>query len=203
LRLHSLSAINGYNGFANCFCKPTPPPIGFIGFFGRQTFKTLKLYFKYRDIAKDINKIGVALLYSLQKAGVINNKISKFSVRAVRDDFGCVYCHLDSGTTFEKSVFIKNLHEIIGKVDNPRYIIIRKSKFLIFLKQSDFHSVPELLGKNKTLAKYFADQWQRLVGKCELVFTRTVKGRKLILKSRMESLASQFDDKTEKVNKWV
>ena len=177
--------------------------LGFIGFFGRQTFKTLRLYLKYRDIAKDIQNIGDALLNSLQKAGIINSDISKLSVKAVKDKYGGVYCHLDGGTMFEKSTFITNLHEIVGKVENPRYIIIRKSMFWVFLKQNDFHSVPELLGKNKTLAEYFANQWRRLVGNCELVFTRTLEGRKLILKSRMKSLASQFDDKTEQVNKWV
>ena len=177
--------------------------LGFIVFFGRQTFKTLKLYFKYRDIAKDIQNIGDALLNSLLKAGVIHSDIGKLSVKAVMDEQGGVYCHLEGGTTFEKSTFIKNLHEIIGKVENPRYIIIRKSKFLAILKQNDFHSVPDLLGKNKKLAEYLASQWQRLVGNCELVFTRTVEGRKLILKSRIKSLASQFDDKTEQVNKWV
>ena len=177
--------------------------VGFFGFFGRQTFKTLTMYLKYRDIAKDIQNIGDALLNSLQKAGVINTDISKLSVKAVRDEQGCVYCHLEGGTTFEKSTFIKNLHEIIRKVENPRYIIIRKSRFLVFVKQSDFHAVPELLGKNKILAEYLVHQWRRLVGDCELVFTRTVEGRKLILKSRMKSLASQFDDKTEQVNKWV
>ena len=177
--------------------------LGFFGFFGRQTFKTLKLYFKYRDIAKDLQKIGDALLHSLQKAGVIHSNISKLSVKAVQDEYGGVYCHLEGGTTFEKSTFIKNLHEIVGKIDNPRYIIIRKSSFLVFLKQRDFHSVPELLGKNKLLAEYFANQWRQLAGDCELVFTRTVEGRRLILKSKMKSLASQFDDKIEQVNKWV
>ena len=104
---------------------------------------------------------------------------------------------------FEKSTFIKSLLEIVGKVENPRYIIIRKSRFLIFIKQNDFHSVPEILGKNKTLAEYFAGQWKRFAGNCELVFTRTIEGRKLILKSRVKSLASQFDNKIEQVNKWV
>jgi hypothetical protein len=177
--------------------------IGFVGYFGRQTFQTLKLYIKYRDIAKDIQNIGNALLNSMLKAGVIHSNPGKLSVRADKDSSGGVYCYLEGGTTFEKSIFIKNLDEIVGVVENTRYIIVRKSKFLIFVKQNDFHSVPELLGKNKTLAEYFAGQWQRLVGRCELVFTRTVEGRKLILKSRAKSLASQFDDKTEQVNKWI
>lgn len=177
--------------------------LGFIVFFGQQTFKTLKLYFKYRDIAKDFQHIGDALLNSLKKAGVINSDISKLFVRAVSDENGCIYCHLEGGTTFEQSVFIKSLHEIIGEVENPRYLIIRQNRFLILWEQNDYHSVPELLGKNKKTAEYFARQWQSLVGNCELAFTRTIEGRKLILKARVKALASQFEDKTEQLNKWV
>jgi hypothetical protein len=71
------------------------------------------------------------------------------------------------------------------------------------LKQNDYHSVPDLLGKNKTLAEYFANQWRHLVGNCDLLYTRTIEGRKLILKSRVKSLSSQSNAKTEQVNKWV
>lgn len=177
--------------------------LGFILFFGKQTYKTLMLYFKYRDIAKDVQNIGDALLNSLHKAGVISSDISTLFVKAVLDENGCVYCHLEGGTTFEQSVFIKNLREIIAKVENPRYLIIRKNRFLAFWEQEDYHSVPELLGKNKNTAVYFAGQWLRLVGNCELVFTRTFKGRKLILKAKVKALASQFEDKSEQINKWV
>ncbi len=74
---------------------------------------------------------------------------------------------------------------------------------LFFTDQEDYHSVPELLGKNKNTAVYFAGQWLRLVVNCELVFTRTIKGRKLILKAKVKALASQFEDKSEQINKWV
>ena len=73
---------------------------------------------------------------------------------------------------------------------------------MLFVKQKDYHSVPEILGRNKNLAEYFQSQWERLVGACELIFTRTIDGRKLLLKSRVKSLAAQFDDKVEHVNKW-
>ena len=81
-------------------------------------------------------------------------------------------------------------------------MIIRKNKFLLLIQQKDYHSVPEIIGKNKKLAEYFKYQWDYLVGECELVFTRTLNGRKLLLKSRVKSLSSQFDDKIEHVNKW-
>ena len=54
---------------------------------------------------------------------------------------------------------MRSLQEIVAPVDNPRYIIIRKSLFLSFVKQHDYHSVPEILGRNKNLAEYFKGQW--------------------------------------------
>lgn len=173
-----------------------------VVFFGRQTYKTLRLYFKYRDISKDIRQIGEALLNSLIKANVIHIDNSKLKVVTTVDSFGAVYCHLEGGTTFDKSTFINALQEIIAPIDNPRYVIIRKNRFMLFVKQKDYHSVPEILGRNKNLAEYFKNQWERLVGTCDLIFTRTIDGRKLLLKSRVKSLSAQFDDKVEHVNKW-
>lgn len=176
--------------------------IGGVLFFGGQTFKTLRLYLKYRDISKDIQQIGDALLNSLIKAGMIRTESSKLKVDASVDKHGAIFCHLEGGTTFDKSTFINALQEVVAPINNPRYVIIRKNIFMQFIKQKDYHSVPEILGRNKKLAEYFKNQWEKLVGSCELVFTRTIDGRKLLLKSRIKSLASQFDDKVEHINKW-
>ena len=62
--------------------------------------------------------------------------------------------------------------------------------------------MPETLGRNKNLAEYFKNQWNKTVGSCELIYTRTIEGRKLLLKSRAKSLLAQFDDRVEHVNKW-
>jgi hypothetical protein len=178
--------------------------VGFIGLimFGRLFYKTFKLYFKYRDISKDIHHIGEALLDSLIKAGAIQTEYSKLTVQSSVDKFGAIYCHLEGGSTFEKSTFIKSLQEVIGLVDDPRYVIIRKSFFLKIISQRDYHSVPEIIGQNKKNAEYFSRQWSRFVGACEIVYTRTIEGRKILLKSRIDSLSSHFDDKTERINKW-
>lgn len=173
-----------------------------MAIFGRLTFNTLRLYFKYRDISKDIRQIGDALLNSLIKAGAIRTDNSKLKVDTSVDNWGAVYCHLEGGTTFDKSTFINALQEIIAPIDNPRYVIIRKNRFMLFVKQKDYHSVPEILGRNRNLAEYFQSQWERLIGACELIFTRTIDGRKLLLKSRVKSLAAQFDNKVEHINKW-
>ncbi len=177
---------------------------GIIGMaiFGRLTFKTLRLYFKYRDISKDIQQIGDALLNSLIKAGAINTDYSKLKVETSVDNWGAIFCHLEGGTTFDKSTFINALQEVIAPIDNPRYVIIRKNLSMLFVKQKDYHSVPDILGRNKNLAEYFQSQWERFVGSCDLIYTRTLEGRKILLKSRVKSLAAQFEDKVEHVNKW-
>jgi len=190
--------------------KTTQELYGFLAFFGAiavivfggMTIKTLRLYLKYRDISKDIHQIGEALLNTLIKAGTISTDYSKLKVSTTVNDSGAIFCHLKGGTTFDKSTFINALKEVVAPIDNPRYVIIRKNKFMIFVKRKDYHSVPEILGRNKGLAEYFKGEWERFVGSCELIFTRTLEGRKLLLKSRVKSLAAQFEEKVGHVNKW-
>ncbi len=176
--------------------------VGGILIFGRRTYKAFKLYLKYRDISKDVQHIGEALLHALINTGIMSTGDSELEVKTSVDDWGTVFCHLKGGTTFDQSTFVDALQEIIAPVDNPRYVIVRKSRFLWFVKQKDYHAVPEILGKNKRLAEQFKIQWQHYVGRCDLIFTRTIKGRKLVLKSRVKALAAQFKDPVERVNKW-
>ncbi|MGN6398337.1 MAG: DEAD/DEAH box helicase family protein [Mucilaginibacter sp.] len=169
--------------------------------FGHLAYKSFTLFAKYRDIAKDIEKIGKALLATQLKMGLVKTDTSLLSVDTMVDKFGAVYCHLEGGSNFEKSQFINMLQEIIMPVDNPRYVIVRKSRFLFFLNQSDFHSVPEYIGRNKNNAMLFAGQWLQYVGQNDLIYTRTRDGRQMLLKSRLKSLAAQFS-KPERINKW-
>ena len=180
--------------------------VGGIGLvlFGGLTYKTLRLYIHYRDISKDLQGIGEALLFSLIETGTIHTDKRQLKVITSVDDDGAVFCHLEGGTTFEKSTFINSLQEVIGLIDNPRYVIIRKSRFLYFIEQKDFHSVPEILGRHNKLAGVFQENWKKYVGNCDLVFTRTLDGRRRLLQYRVKSLSSQleYDDPIEHVNKW-
>ncbi|AZQ44204.1 DEAD/DEAH box helicase family protein [Nonlabens ponticola] len=170
--------------------------------FGGKTLKAFRLYFKYRDISKDLHKIGDVLLRSLIHANVIKSSYSSYKVITSVNEYGTVYCHLEGGTTYDKSTFINALQEIVSVVDNPRCILIRKNKLMGYLSQKDYHAIPEVLGRNKKTALFFKDTWEQYVGDCELIFTRTVEGRKFVLTSRMKSLASQFDEEAEHVNIW-
>ncbi len=182
------------------------PVMGLIGcfIFGRKMYRAGRLYFKYRDITNDIQKIGEVLLDSLWTNNNIRSRKEKLEVITSSDASGTVYCHLNGAENYEKLIFIKALQEIVGPVVNPRYVIIRKSRRGFIITQRDYHSVPEVLGQKKTSADYFRRQWENQVGKCELVYTRNIAGRKTVLKARIKSLAAQFDrnKEVEIINKW-
>lgn len=177
---------------------------GFAGLyiFGRKIYKTGKIYFSYRDITKDIQPIAQVVFYTLCDAGLIKTPKAENKVVTTVDENGAIYCYLLKGTTYEKSVFINSLQEILTPIDNPRYIIIRKSKQLGIIKQRDYHAVPEELGRVRKTVSIFEQKWKSFVGQCEIVFTRNPEGRKLLIQSRIKALSSQFEDSPERVNKW-
>jgi superfamily II DNA or RNA helicase len=181
------------------------PLVGLVGVvsYGVRSFRVFHLYLKYRDITKDIEYIGMALLESLKEARIIKTPLLELRIEASVDNEGAIYCHLEGGSTFEKSMFISALQEILMPIDNPRYVIKRKSTALFFIKQEDYHAVPEVIGRNKNLASYFEYQWSKYVGDSELIFTRNIEGRKLLLKSRLSALSAQFESSIEHVNKWT
>lgn len=175
---------------------------GALAFFGRQLYRAFKLFVKYRDISKDIESIAKSLLQTLIETKHIQTDSTKLKIETSVNEYGEVFCHLEGGSTFEKGVFIKALQEIVTPVINPRYLIIRKSLFFNLLSQKDYHSVPDILGKHKTLVGRLVKSWKNFVGNCQLVFTRNPEGRAILLKARFNSLASEFQEKAERTNRW-
>lgn len=175
---------------------------GLFFFFGTRLVLAFKMYVKYRDISKDLHAISTALLHTLVETKKINTPVSDLFIQTTVNDQGEIFSHLEGGSTFEKSLFINSLQEITNPVDSPRYLIIRKSRFLNFIKQKDYHAVPDVLGKIKTTASSLEAFWQKFVGKCELIFAKNMAGRKVLLKARFQSLASEFQEESERTNRW-
>ncbi|QCK17138.1 restriction endonuclease subunit R [Mangrovivirga cuniculi] len=174
-----------------------------IVLFGTRSINALLLYLKYRDIEKDIDRIGIALLNAMSITGIIKTKLDAIKVKTSKDEYGGVYCHIEGGTAFESSAFINSIQEILSKVDNPRYLIIRKGMFKGLYEQIDYHNVPEELGRRKNEAQIFFYQWSKYVSKSRLIYTRNPEGRKLLLKARINSLSANIlNEDIEHVNVW-
>ncbi len=74
-------------------------------------------------------------------------------IRAEKHEYGVVACSLNGATTYEKSLFLDALQELLSGIDNPRYLMIRKSPLGPFMRK-DYLAIPTLLGRNKKLAQY-------------------------------------------------
>jgi hypothetical protein len=170
--------------------------------YGRQTLKALSLLIRFRDISKDVNGIGQVILNSLIRVGALHSNTADMEVMSTIDDSGAVFCRVEGGSNFDKAIFINCLKEVIEPVDNPRYILIRKSTALKFLHQQDFHAIPDILCRKRENAEKFARDWRHWVGRCTIQYTRNLEGRRFLLKARAESLASQIQEKPEPVKVW-
>jgi hypothetical protein len=118
-------------------------------------------------------------------------------VVARRLDYGLVGCSLKGGSTRERSIFLETLQELFKPVEDPRYVLIRRSSRGWFARK-DYHSVPAALGRNKDTAEHFRKMWSLRIGPADLVYTRTPEGGRLLLNARARSMAQGFQRRAER-----
>jgi superfamily II DNA or RNA helicase len=164
--------------------------------------KATWLFIKHGPIRSSMHQISIALLKTLIYTGAVETEYQKLRIVVKNDEGGSVFCHLEGGTNREKSIFLDTLHEILSPVENPRYIMIRKSYLLKRLGRLDYHSVPSIIGVKKKYAQYFSKMWKKHVGTMELVYTRNLEGRMRLLQARNHSLSSHFVPRSERINRW-
>jgi len=122
-------------------------------------------------------------------------------VKVNRWDYGLVTCSLVGATTYEKSLFLDAMQEVLGPIENPRYIFIRKKPLWRILRK-DYHTIPQALGRKRELAEYFTKMWNKCVGPTELIYTRSVQGRRTLLKARGATMSAAFRRRSERIKSW-
>ena len=147
-----------------------------------------------------MKEIGDTVLESLLYEGSINNASSDLRVNAEHMRDGSVYCWIEGGTGRDQAIFLRTLREALKPVENPRYLLARSRRWRFFAE--DYFAVPEILARKKNGAEFFARKWRRRVGPVELVYTRTPEGRKILLRARIRSLASTFQNRAERLSCW-
>lgn len=163
--------------------------------------KALWLFLRNGPVDGNMRQIGITLLRTLNEIGIIKSNIGDLNVVTEKSKDGTVSCRLDGATSYEKSVFFDCLEEILDPVESPRYLLIRRSKLNFWLRE-DYHTVPSLIGANKKYALIFSQKWSKYVGDNKLIYTRSIPGRKILLKARSKSLASGFQDRSKRVEVW-
>lgn len=163
--------------------------------------RALWLLLWHGPVASSMRQIGKVVLKAMIQAELIETRIGQLRVIAHRLDYGFVGCSLQGGTTRDRSIFLEALQELLGPVENPRYVLVRKS-LLGWFTRKDYHPVPKALGKNKDAAEYFRKMWSLRVGPADLVYTRTPEGRRFLLNARARSMAKGFQRRAERLKVW-
>jgi len=147
-----------------------------------------------------LKQIGLALLEAMLDSGLIKQG-PRLDISVTRDYDGSVRCGLIGGTSYEQSLFAESLEELLGPVENPRYLLVRNSFFSSSRQVASF-TVPSALGAKKELALKLHTAWKKHIGKFELVYTRTVKGRKILLQARSKSTFIAGKQKPDRLSCW-
>lgn len=159
------------------------------------------IYLRYGPVEGSLRQISEAILRTLTFLDLIKTDPSKLGVTTSTTREGWVSCYLEGGSSFEKTLFLDALQQVLGPIENPRYLISRNSTVFAFAR-NDFHAVPEIAAERKEKAEYFQKMWKKYVGPTELIYTRTAEGRKVLVKARNRSLSGQFTRRSERLNAW-
>jgi superfamily II DNA or RNA helicase len=163
--------------------------------------KALWLSLRHGSLTSSMKQIGKAVLKAMVQGELIETGLSQLKVVARPLDYGFVSCSLKGGTTRERSIFLDALQEVLGPIENPRYVLVRKSLLGWFMRK-DYHAVPAALGRNKDLAEYFQKMWSRHIGPADLAYIRTPEGRRFLLKARTHSMSRSFQSRAERIKSW-
>jgi len=197
---NSVAVFTGYF-FLAIFCKAILKIDGFIGTLIMVFSIVMMLKYGFSIFSRltpqrRMHKMAKALVQALEA----NNKLEQPNrCRAYVVEQGYVLgTYLKGGTTRDQTLYVKCLEELLGVIDNPRYLLIR-SKGLF--KKSDCYAVPEIFAKNKAEAESFAKYMSKALGPYEAVYTRSVEGRKQLLKARTKSFVNHNGRLQKKVKK--
>ena len=139
---------------------------------------------------KIIRQIGIVILETLAAAGKIKTSLQRINIECITNRMdGSIFFSAANLTPEENNLLIKSLSEVLDPIENPRYLFIRKG-VLGILKTTDYHAVPAVIGQKKEYTDTFKFLWEKYIGPCEVIYTRSKEGRQFLLKARKRAFSS-------------
>lgn len=166
-----------------------------------ETMRAVKILIRHLPIDGSLKQIGMALAHALNQTGLIETPLKSMKVTSARSSDGTFYIALKGGTFYEASLFADCFRELLGSIDNPRYLVTREGVFMGSVRE-DFHAVPLKLGVKKEYAEIFYRAWRKYVGPAELIYTRSGEGRKELLKARVKAFSSICQKSAKRQDRW-
>lgn len=163
-------------------------------------FKPTVKYLICSSPEKIMKQIGIVFLETYAAMGKIKESLSMISINCKTDpDLKTVFFSAANLSPEENNMLINSILEFINPIENPRYLFIRKGKIGKIIETTDYHAMPAAISQSKTGIDIFKHLWEKYIGKCEIVYTRNLKGRKLLLKARKNAFSDL--ERTSKARK--
>ncbi len=151
--------------------------------------------------------IGKAVLLSLCDAELLGHP---GMLHVGQRSGGYVRLFLEEARDEEAALFTQALHEVLGPLDRPRYVISRsvhvaRNTWLSAilpsfvgryfqrreLRRVMLHAVPAVLARNKDLVAIFEAHWNRYVSPGEALYAHHGPGKELVAQARRQGWASK------------
>ena len=152
--------------------------------------------------ANSIKTLGVAIYKTLCECDLISPSAK---VKTTTHRQLCfVALHLRNASIHDQNIFNTAMAEMLSPIENPRYILISKTKFNRYNYKLSF-ACPSIIGKKKEYVEVLAERLKATIGNFEPVYTHREDGRRLILKCRKCSYITMNEKamgKKYRVSRW-
>lgn len=159
--------------------------VAYIAVMAKPTYKFLRC----SSPEKVMRQIGIVVLETLASMGQIKTSLQQINIKSQTTPDNSIFFSVTNVSPEENNLIIKCMREIVDPIENPRYIFVRKGK-LGSLHTTDYHAVPSFIGQKKSSVDVFAFLWNKYIGPCQIIYTRTKEGRQALLKARKAAFSS-------------
>lgn len=152
--------------------------------------------------ANSMKTLGKAVYLTLRECELIAPS-AKIETKADKE-LGYVAMYLRNASIHDQNVFNTAMTELLSPIENPRYILIAKTKFGGYNYGLSF-ACPSIIGKKKEFVEVLAEKLRATTGNFKPVYTHREDGRKLILKCRKKAYITQNEktlSRKYKVSHW-
>lgn len=165
--------------------------------------KAGRLAWRNGSLERSLHEVAWVTLRALVDAGFLNGRELEHAAVEIRTSFdGRKDVILTGVSRAAERQVMQAIAEILGPVQNPRYLLVRRS-WLGPRRRVDYHAVPAALGTRKEFAERFTELWLDRIGCSDLVFTRTAESRLLVLQARASSFAAGFQRNVDHRSVWL
>ncbi|VVT20125.1 DEAD/DEAH box helicase family protein [Erythrobacter sp. EC-HK427] len=165
-------------------------------------WNSARLWLRNGTLERRLRQVAEVLVEGLARVGALSRPASAYTIRVEESLKGKRAVTIEGGTRADGHAFVGAFAELLGPVENPRYILKREDKALGF-HRIDYHTVPQALAKRKEDAEDFLALWTHRIGAARLVFVRSKHGRRVLLRARAKSLAAGLRRPVERRSMWL